>query len=133
MKRTITKEFSWDCAHKLYDPKLTDEENISIFGKCTNLHGHQFRLFVTISSPDDILKNGMIMNFTSLKKIVKKYVVDRFDHKNINDDCIYERRLTTCENQVLDIWTILDSKLEPYVLEEIKLYETPTSFATLKR
>ena len=73
-KIRITKEFVFDMAHALsnYD------------GKCKNIHGHTYKLFVTLigipcedcSSP----KNGMVLDFGDLKNIVKIPIVDVFDH-----------------------------------------------------
>ena len=83
MKTTITKEFQWDCAHRLFNCNLSEEENQNIFGKCYNLHGHTYKLFVTISQLENKLTNGMIMNFTDMKKIVGE-VIERFDHKYLN-------------------------------------------------
>lgn len=133
MKKTITKEFQWDCAHRLHDDCLTDEENVEAFGKCNNLHGHTYKLFITVSAKE--LTNGMIINFVDLKRIVNEEVVERFDHKYLNADPLYRERLSTCENQIDDIWYMLEEALKNYgcQLEEIKLYETPTSFATLTR
>jgi len=140
MVLTITKEFQWDCAHKLNDNNLSIEENQKIFGKCNNLHGHLYRLFVTVQAfsnddGDDILENGMVINFVKLKEIVNREVVERFDHKCLNDDPLYKNNLSTCENQVQDIWHILEPSLEieGVMIKKIKLYETPTSCATLTK
>ena len=133
-KLTITKEFQWDCAHFLHDYKLTNEENKKIFGPCNNVHGHLYRLFVTVGSHGNSLTNGMIINFVLLKSMVNELVVKRFDHTNINDDVLYDNRLTTCENQIQDIWDILDSEFNKMgiKLRKLKLYETPSSFAELE-
>lgn len=147
MKKTITKEFVWDCAHKLYNPRLTEKENCDIYGLCSNIHGHTYKMFITVSTENET--NGMIINFKDLKNIVSKYVVNEQDHAlnltrgdplipvlenrglkiNVLD---YE---TTCENQIIDFWNRLKPKLRELELqlEEIKLYETPTSYATLIR
>ncbi len=133
MKLTITKEFGWDCAHCLREGN--EDQSVQIFGKCNNLHGHTYKMFVTVSGINSI-EHGMVVNFTELKKIVNKNVVDRFDHTFLNNDELYkEGRLTTCENQVYDIWNLLEKPLSEInvQLEEIKLYETPTSFATLTK
>lgn len=134
MKLKITREFQWDSAHNLSTQGLTEEENKNIFGPCYNVHGHRYKMFVTVSSKGK-LQNGMIINFTQLKSIIDNLIVDRFDHKNLNDDVLYKERESTCENQVRDIWEILENELLRYdiILEEIKLYETPTSYATLSR
>ena len=132
-KLEITKEFCFDAAHKLYSLELSEETNRDCFGDCCNLHGHLYKLFVTVSAPS--LLNGMLINFVELKKIVTDLIIKRFDHKYLNDDKLYSGiRLTTCENMIQDIWDILASAFhEGIILEELKLYETPTSYATLRR
>lgn len=132
MKKTITKEFKFDSAHRLHDSKLTDDENKRIFGKCSRLHGHTYHLFVTVSGKEE---NGMIMNFTTLKLIVNRNVVDIFDHHYLNEVPEMKGILTTCENQINVVWDLLVDDLEmlDVQLEELKLYETETSFAILKR
>lgn len=149
MKTTITKEFVWDCAHKLYNPCLSIKANEDEYGLCSNIHGHTYKMFVTVRFERDELENGMIMNFKDLKQIVKEEIIDEQDHAlNLTrGDIIIDKLLglglkinvvdyeTTCENQVKDYWNKLDARLRLYgvILEEIKLYETPTSFATLTR
>lgn len=146
MKRTITKEFKWDSAHRLHNPNYSDKENKLIFGSCNNIHGHQYRLFVTISSYKNELKHGMIINFVDLKKIINKFIIKTFDHKllltqgdplalKIDTKVTYMNNVTTCENQIQDIWRILQPCLHEYhvILEKLKLCETDTSFCELTK
>ena len=150
MKRTITKEFSWDCAHRLYNPELDDDKNKEIFGNCFSVHGHLYRMFVTVSQKDNNLENGMIVNFKDLKKIVKEEIVDIMDHsltltdgdpllvgldKDMKMNLNIVSYITTCEHQIADFWNKIKVRFHgtDIQLEEIKLYETPTSFATLSR
>ncbi|MBR3981650.1 MAG: 6-carboxytetrahydropterin synthase [Bacteroidales bacterium] len=138
-KIRITKEFVFDMAHALsnYD------------GKCKNIHGHTYKLFVTLigipcedcSSP----KNGMVLDFGDLKNIVKIPIVDVFDHALVvpankgfedlrkfqeTDKYIEVPFQPTCENLTIYIANIIRSKLPDSVsLYSIRLYETPTSYA----
>jgi len=146
---TITKEFKWDCAHKLFNPYLSEKANKDEYGLCSNIHGHTYHMFITVSLEKDDLDNGMIINFKDLKRIVTEEIVDEQDHSlNLTKGDIIIDKLeglglkinvvdyeTTCENQVRDYWNRLDRslRLSGVVLEEIKLYETETSYATLKR
>ena len=119
MIKTITKEFSFDMAHRLYDSTLTQIQNANIFGKCFNIHGHTYKLFVTVSGE---LTNGMIINFTYLKQIVTRNVLNKFDHKILltKGDALCKSLLnhavimdgpSTCENQIDIIW---DSDIRSY-------------------
>jgi len=134
---TVTKEFEWDCAHQLHDELLSKEDNKAIFGDCNNIHGHTYKMYVTVSNANMDLKNGMIINFKLLKSIVDEFIVDRFDHTLLNNDPLYDdkNRVTTCEHMVYDIWNILKPELLKFgcKLEKIKLYETPGSYAELVR
>lgn len=135
-KLTITKEFKFNSSHRLHDSNLNTEQNQRLFGKCNNSpsHGHTYKLFVTISGP---IKNGMIINFTDLKKLVKETILDEYDYHFLNNCITLKGKITTCEVMVDIIFDILGVALKMYdediILEEIKLYETETSFATYKR
>ena len=118
-------------------------------GKCKNIHGHTYKLFVTLSgipcedcsSP----KNGMVLDFGDLKNIVKIPIVDVFDHALVvpankgfedlrkfqeTDKYIEVPFQPTCENLTIYIANIIQSKLPDSVsLYSIRLYETPTSYA----
>ena len=136
MKKTITKEFSFDSAHRLNDDSLTEAQNKNVFGKCFNFpsHGHRYKLFVTVSGRSPLF-HGMIINFVDLKQIVNEKVVDVFDHHFINDLECMKGKITTCENMNEVIWKLLEEPLKSHhvILEKLKLYETPTSFHTIER
>ena len=134
MKKTITKEFQFDASHRLQTDEISEEMNQKVFGKCYNFpsHGHRYQLFVTVSGKE---KYGMIINYTELKRIVNQEFVDIVDHNFLNDLEMFEGKITTCETMVDVIWEILEPHMNraQVALEEIKLYETPTSYATLKK
>lgn len=112
-KIKIRKEFEFESAHHLP----------SHSGKCKSLHGHSYKLAVTIEG--EINKNGMVMDFSDLRTIVKYEVVELLDHKYLNDVFDFE---PTAEQMVTWIW----DKLEPYLpLSKIELWETSESCAIL--
>lgn len=106
----IVRQFTFDSAHKLNWYK----------GKCKNLHGHTYRLQIAIKG--SINKNGIVMDFKKLDKIVKQSVIEKLDHKYLNKII----KNPTAENMCLWIWNKLKKDLNLY---EIKLWETPNSFA----
>ena len=136
----VTKEFPFEMAHVLsnYD------------GPCKNVHGHSYRLFVTLSGlpaddPENP-KNGMVIDFSDLKKIVRKEIVDIFDHSVVLSDRIDKEKAEmfkkmfgntvlvsyqpTCENLVSDFAARIKLHIPEGVnLHSLKLYETATSFA----
>jgi len=107
----VTKIFTFDAAHYLqfYD------------GPCHNLHGHTYRLEVTCKSK--ILSNGMLMDFAILKQIVTEKILNKVDHKFLNEVFQFE---PTAE-QMAD-WML--KELKPVIpVYSVRLYETPTSYA----
>jgi 6-pyruvoyltetrahydropterin/6-carboxytetrahydropterin synthase len=136
----VTKEFSFEMAHVLWNYD----------GPCRNVHGHSYRLFVTLSGvPADNLenpKNGMVIDFTDLKSIVKKEIVTVFDHavvvssrfdkekteifKKMFGNTVLVDYQPTCENLVSDFALRIKGLLPAQVhLHSLKLYETASSFA----
>ena len=136
----VTKEFPFEMAHVLWNYD----------GPCRNVHGHSYRLFVTISGfPSDDQnnpKNGMVMDFSDLKSIVKNKIVDIFDHsvvvsqsedkektemfKKLFGNTVVVPYQPTCENLVADFAARIVKLLPSGVkLHSLKLYETATSFA----
>ncbi|RLD31716.1 MAG: 6-carboxytetrahydropterin synthase QueD [Bacteroidetes bacterium] len=139
-KIRVTKEFSFEMAHALWNYD----------GPCRNIHGHSYKLFVTVTgeplADKKSVKLGMVIDFGILKRLVNKYIVSRFDHTVVvckdaphhllkNIDQMFEKYEATnyqptCENLVIAFADILKSKLPSEVsLFSIKLYETETSFA----
>lgn len=140
-KVRITKHFDFESAHALY----------GYDGKCKNIHGHSYQLYVTvIGTPFDDLsnpKNGMVMDFGDLKKIVKKEIVTKFDHavvlnqnsphktlaETIDDHShkvVLVKYQPTSENMLLDFAETIKKELpENVLLHSLKLYETANSYA----
>lgn len=136
----VTKEFPFEMAHVLWNYD----------GPCRNVHGHSYRLFVTLSgfpadNPDNP-KNGMVIDFGELKSIVRKEIVNLFDHSVVVNDKFNKEKTEmfkkmfgntvlvgyqpTCENLVSDF----AKRIAPFLpagvkLHSLKLYETATSFA----
>jgi len=113
---TISKEFSFAAAHALPHHK----------GKCRFLHGHEWRLKVSITGPVDA-KEGMVMDFSDLKKIVNSCVIDKLDHSYVNGLLFNP----TAENMVVYIWNCLQYEGNLKGISKIVLWETPTSHAIL--
>lgn len=114
---TVTKHFGFEACHHL--PHYE--------GACHNVHGHSYKLDVTVTGPinTDGPKQGMIIDFKDLKGVVKKYVVDKLDHQDLNN--FYEN--PTAEMMVVDIAETLMQKLPGTVtLVSVKLWETEDSY-----
>ena len=127
----VTRKVHFNGAHKLYNPKWTEEQNDEVFGKCAskNWHGHNFDLFVTVKglpNPD----TGFVMDLKKLKIILKDKVVAKLDHKNFNVDVDFLRDvMPSIENIVMKIWEQIEGELpEGATLHRIKLYETENQY-----
>ncbi len=115
----ISRDFKFDSAHNL----------ICYEGKCENLHGHTYRLKVTLSGKQDET-TGMIIDFNQLQKIVDEKVIERLDHNYLNK--IIEQ--STAENIIQWIWNELKTPLagKNYKLFELILWETENSSVTIR-
>lgn len=137
----ITKQFSFETGHALY----------GYDGKCKNVHGHSYKLSVTVIgqpiSDNSNVKFGMVIDFSDLKKIVKEEIVDAFDHatvfnkntphvelaselKSRGHHVILVNYQPTSENMVTDFAKKIQDRLPAEIkLHSLKLQETETSFA----
>lgn len=124
----LTRREHFNAAHKLYNPQWTSEQNDEVFGKCANenWHGHNFELFVTVKGAPDP-DTGFIVDAKLLSKIIKEFVVDVLDHRNLNLDIPFMHgKICSIENLVFEIWGQLSPHMpEGVQLHCIKLVETP--------
>lgn len=122
---TLTRTYEFAASHRLDSPFLSSEENLALFGKCNNPagHGHNYVLEVTVRGVPDS-RTGMMVNIVDLDRIVSEVVVDRYDHKNLNEDIQeFQGRPTTSEIVAAEIFDRLKPAL-PVPLYRIRLYET---------
>ena len=136
----VTKEFNFEIAHALWNYD----------GPCANIHGHSYRMFVTVIgdpiADENNPKNGMVIDFGDLKEIVHQEIIHPLDHAiilnkkaldsltNTNNQMFEKQYIVdyqpTCENMVIDFAQKLLKKIPAGLkLHNIKLHETATSFA----
>lgn len=125
----IVRKEHFNAAHRLFNPKWSDEKNEEVFGPCANTHwhGHNFELIVTLKGEPDP-ETGFVYDLKQLGKLIKKEIIDKVDHKNLNMDVDFmEGKLTSCENLAIEFWKILDPKIKATSkarLHKIHLIET---------
>lgn len=105
----IQRREQFCAAHKLWNAKWDEKTNFEVFGKCANpnYHGHNFNLIVTVKGEIDP-ETGFVMNLFELKKIIRKHITDKIDHKNLNLDVDFMAgKMTSAENLAVAIWDIL--------------------------
>jgi len=124
----LTRIEHFNAAHKLYNPAWDREKNEIIFGKCANenWHGHNYELQVTVKG-EVSADTGFVVNVKILSTLIKEFVLEELDHKNLNLDVPFMKgKMCSTENLVFEIWQQLVSKLPAGVeLHCIRLYETP--------
>jgi 6-pyruvoyltetrahydropterin/6-carboxytetrahydropterin synthase len=124
---TLSKRIEFSASHRYWNNDFTEEENLSIFGKCTSEygHGHNYVLETTVRGPVDE-NTGMIINIYKLKPILKS-VLKEFDHKFLNLDTDYfEKLIPTTENFAKILYECINEKLKDSECEllKVRLYET---------
>lgn len=115
MRTSVTRTFSFEAAHQLPWHE----------GKCRRLHGHTYRLEVTIEGP--VGDHGIVVDFADLKEVVEREVVQRYDHRFLNDFLDNP----TAELLAGEIWKAVEAA--GLGLSRIRLWETPDSFVELAR
>lgn len=128
----IVRKEHFNAAHKLWRKDWTAEKNEEVFGKCANKnwHGHNFNIFVTVKGIPNP-ETGFVINLKDLSAIIKKEVVDRFDHKNLNLDVPeMDGILASTENLIIKVWELLESPIDLAggTLAKIRLEETENNF-----
>lgn len=149
MQITVTKEFEFDAAHHL----------TKYYGKCERVHGHTYKLLVTVTG--ELGHNDMLLDFIILKRVVQKHVLSHLDHHDLNN--LFENPTTELValwiwNKLENLEKLLqeelqdpnlDQEIKTYLqtsenidkssknvkikLQEIKLYESKTSFVTITK
>lgn len=120
----------FNSAHRLHNPNLSDAENTRLFGKCNspNYHGHNYELIVRVTGDVDEI-TGYVIDTKLLSDMVKKHVLEKFDHRNLNLDTIEFKSLNpTAENIAKVIFDILRKELDKKYELKITLYETERNF-----
>ncbi|MFN5986564.1 MAG: 6-carboxytetrahydropterin synthase, partial [Chitinophagaceae bacterium] len=102
----LTRVEHFNAAHKLAHPNWSKEKNEEVFGVCANenWHGHNYELLVTIKGEPDA-ETGFLFDVKKLSTIIKHYVIDELDHKNLNLDVPFMAgKMCSTENLAIAIW-----------------------------
>ena len=129
-KVAVVRREHFNAAHRLYRKDWTDEKNTATFGKCSlpNYHGHNYELEVKVVGEVDAA-TGFVMDIKLLSDLISNYVLDKFDHRNLNVDVPEFSQLNpTAENIAIVIYSLL----RPHIVKEhdifIRLFETPRNY-----
>lgn len=127
----LTQQFEFSAAHRLHCPQFSDEENRRTFGKCNNPrgHGHNYLLEVTVAGTPDA-KSGAVLPLPQFERIVQQHVIDRLDHKHLNEDTPEFRSVNpSVENIARVVWNLLAQHVGPARLHRVRVWETQKTCA----
>ncbi|XP_070808627.1 6-pyruvoyl tetrahydrobiopterin synthase-like [Pituophis catenifer annectens] len=128
----LSRTTTFAAAHQLRSKYLSKDENLSTFGKCNHIHGHNYQVTVTIRGKIDPI-SGMLMNTCKLHEYMEMAITNPLDHKNLDEDVDYFANVTsTSENVAMYIWNSLEKILPAGCLYKVKIYETDKSFVVFK-
>lgn len=122
----VCRRETFNAAHRLFNPEWSDEKNLEVFGKCSNpnFHGHNYVLETCIEGPIH-QETGYVIDLKKLKTVIRDEVCERFDHRNLNLDCIeFENLKPSAENIAVVIWNLLRPHIESDLKLSVKLWET---------
>lgn len=133
----ITRKFNFSASHKLFNPNLSEEENLRLYGKCSNPngHGHNYTMEVTVAGEINT-ETGYLMDLSLLKKLVNDAIINIVDHKNLNVDVVFlSNIIPTTENIAGKFWDILSEKINSAEIKlySIKLTETENNIVEIRK
>ena len=125
----VRRREAFNAAHQLRNPTLSEEENRRLFGKCVNLHGHNYVLEVTVTGEIDP-DTGYVMDLKRLSEMISKCIIQDVDHRNLNTDVPWlEGRIPTAENLASAFWHRLRPELGGDLLYSVRVWETDKNWA----
>lgn len=130
MKVTVCRKEHFNAAHRLYNPSWSKSKNNDFFGKCSNanFHGHNYELIVKLTGSINP-ETGYVYDMKILSDLIRKEVIRKFDHRNLNLDTEEFKDLNpTAENIAIVIWNQLRNHISPEISLSVTLFETERNF-----
>lgn len=126
----LTTSYDICASHQLARSDWSDEQNARAFGHCSRLHGHQYKLEITLIGdlPDD---TGMLVNGYEVDRIVGKKIISKLDHRHLNADVdFFKEHLPTAEWIAVWVYGELQNAFPSRCrVEKVRIYETPSLYA----
>ena len=125
----VGRRESFNAAHQLYDPDLSEGENRRVFGKCANMHGHNYVVEVVVAGEIDPA-TGYVLDLKVLSEVISRQIIRDVDHRNLNTDVWWLKgRVPTTENLAQAFWERLEPELPGGLLRSVRLWETDKNWA----
>jgi 6-pyruvoyltetrahydropterin/6-carboxytetrahydropterin synthase len=127
----VGRREAFNAAHQLCDPDLSDEENRRLFGKCANLHGHNYVVEVVVAGEVD-QTTGYVWDLKSLADTIGRQVIRDVDHRNLNTDVPWLKGcVPTAENLAQAFWERLQPEFPAGLLRSVRVWETEKNWAEI--
>ncbi len=129
-KVSVFRKENFNAAHRLHNVAWDEARNNEVFGKCNNpnYHGHNYDLFVQVIGEVNA-ETGYVMDTKKLSDLIKEKIIEKFDHKNLNEDCVEFKNLNpTAENIIITIYNLLRPSIDSMLELKLRLYETERNF-----
>ena len=125
----VSRRETFNAAHQLRDPGLSEAENRRVYGKCANLHGHNYVLEVVVAGEIDPA-TGYVLDLKQLSDVISSRIIEDVDHRNLNTDVPWlEGLIPTAENLAAAFWGRMRSELPAGSLRSVRLWETDKNWA----
>lgn len=134
MRAYLSRRYRFSASHRLHSDAFSEEKNWETYGKCNNPHGHGHNYIVEVTAGGQVdPETGMVCDLVKLDDAVRKNVIDRFDHTNLNLDRSFQELVPTTENVCIAIHEKLssvfrDGDLGPVDLVRVRVEETENNF-----
>ncbi len=119
----LTRVYHFSAGHRLANPALSSEDNAALYGVCHRPHGHNYYVEVTVAGVPDRL-TGMAVDLGHVDEIVQQALLERVDHRTLEDVPVLAGVITTGESLARAFWRILERALPPGALTCITVVET---------
>ena len=125
MKAHMTRRYMFSASHRLHSEAMSPEENLAVYGKCNNPHGHGHNYSVEVTVSGQVSEStGMICNLVDLDGFVAKQITGRFDLQNLNTLPEFANTVPTTENLCIVIEDILRRGFTHAHLDKVRIEET---------
>jgi 6-pyruvoyltetrahydropterin/6-carboxytetrahydropterin synthase len=129
----ITRKERFNAAHRLFRAEYSDEQNLRVFGKCSNpnWHGHNYLLHVTVKG-EVSSETGFVADLKELSRVINEKVIVKLDHRNINLEVDFMKgKLASAENLAISIWRELEKEIATLgaTLYSVRVEETENNQA----
>ena len=127
----ITRRYRFSASHRLHAPCLSDERNAELYGRCNNPFGHGHDYIIEVQADGRVdLRTGLVIDHGKMDRLVRRSVVEVFDHRNLNTDVPWLKGcIPTAENLALIFWERIQPELPEGLLRSVRVWETEKNWA----